>query len=182
MKELIFVTGNAAKAQQLSRHLDYPVSHIDLDLVEIQSLDVKEIAIHKVKEAYSRVIRPVLVEDTSLVFIAMGKLPGPLIKWFYEEMGNEGLCKLLNSYQDRNAYIEVNFVYYDGIHLQIFDAVAEGYIAAKPKGSGGFGWDPIFINKGYSITRAEMSVSLYDQTSPRSFAVSQLHTYITHRY
>jgi hypothetical protein len=43
MIELTFITGNAAKAEQLGRHLDHPVAHKKLDLPEIQSLDLREI-------------------------------------------------------------------------------------------------------------------------------------------
>ncbi|MBI3289904.1 hypothetical protein HYZ78_00735 [Candidatus Microgenomates bacterium] len=79
IKSLTFVTGNAAKAEQLARHLNFPVKHEKLDLLEIQSLDPTEIIEHKVKEAYKIIKNPVLVEDTSLIFCALGKLPGPLM-------------------------------------------------------------------------------------------------------
>lgn len=101
---LTFITGNPAKAEQLSGHLEFPVEHKKLDIPEVQSLDLKEIAEYKAREAYQQVQRPVLVEDTSLIFNALGNLPGPLIKWFLEELDNEGLCRLLDNYRDRSAY------------------------------------------------------------------------------
>lgn len=76
IKNLTFVTGNIAKYQQLRRHLKYLLLHQKLDLGEIQSLDLEEIIEHKAKEAYKQIKQPVLVEDTSLVFQALGKLPG----------------------------------------------------------------------------------------------------------
>ena len=77
-----FITGNRIKAEHLARHLDYPINHQSIDLDEIQSLDPNEIVTHKVRQAYSLIKRPVLVEDVSLIFNALGKLPGPFIKWF----------------------------------------------------------------------------------------------------
>ncbi len=66
MWNITFITGNAAKAAQLGRHLDHPVTHKKLDLPEIQSLDLHEVVEHKAKEAYKQVGGFVLVENTSL--------------------------------------------------------------------------------------------------------------------
>jgi len=45
--------------------------HEKIDLEEIQSLDLREIVEHKVRQAYDVVKKPVLVEDTSLRFTAL---------------------------------------------------------------------------------------------------------------
>ena len=46
-----------------------------LDLDEIQSLDLREIVEHKVRQAYEKCGKPVLVENASLEFTALGRLP-----------------------------------------------------------------------------------------------------------
>src|SRR3989344_7602888 len=137
--ELIFITGNAAKAEQLGRHLDHPVAHKKLDLPEIQSLDLHEIIEHKTKEAYKQIGDPVLVEDTSLTFSALGRLPGPLIKWFLAELDNTGLCKILKGHGNRDALAEVCFGLYDGEKLHMFEGQMRGAIAEQPRGERGFG-------------------------------------------
>lgn len=174
MKKITFITGNAAKAEQLGRHLDFPVLHQKLDLAEIQSLELAEIVEHKAKEAYRLIESPVLIEDTSLVFNALGKLPGPLIKWFLAELDNDGLCKILNGYQDRTAIAEVLFGYYDGEILLTFYGKANGSIANTPKGESGFGWDPIFIPEGYEKTWGEMTPEEQKDTSMRRIALKKL--------
>ncbi len=171
---LTFITGNAAKAEQLSRHLDFPVTHQKLDLPEIQSLDLAEIVEHKAKEAFKHVGSLVLVEDTSLQFNALGRLPGPLIKWFLTELDNEGLCKLLIGYQDRSAYAEVVFGLYDGKELKTYSGSIQGSIANIPKGDRGFGWDPIFIPEGSIKTWGEMTVEEQKETSMRRIALKKL--------
>ncbi len=176
--ELTFITGNAAKAEQLGRHLDYQVTHKKLDLPEIQSLDLREIIEHKAKEAYKAVGGLVLVEDTSLTFNALSHLPGPLIKWFLTELGNEGLCKILNSYEDRSAFAEVCFGLYNGINLKIFEGQAYGTIAFSPRGEKGFGWDPIFIPQGYQKTWGEMNMEEQKDTSMRRIALKKLEAHI----
>lgn len=174
IKQLTFITGNAAKAEQLGRHLDFPVQHQKIDLMEIQSLDLAEIVEYKAKEAYKVVGAPVLIEDTSLAFMALGRLPGPLIKWFLKELGNDGLARLLDSYRDRAAIAEVLFGLYDGQDLKTFSGRMNGRIAEEPKGESGFGWDPIFIPNGFTKTWGEMTLEEQSETSMRRIALKKL--------
>ncbi len=175
---LTFITGNAAKAEQLGKHLDHPVAHKKLDLPEIQSLDLHEIIEHKTKEAYKQIGGVALVEDTSLTFKALGRLPGPLIKWFLTELDNAGLCKLLDGYEDRSAVAEVCFGLYDGKELKMFDGKAHGSIATVPRGERGFGWDPVFIPEGHHKTWGEMDPEEQKETSMRRIALKKLEAYL----
>lgn len=177
MNKITFITGNAAKAEQLGRHLNMSVNHLKLDLPEIQSLSLEEVVEHKAKEAYKQIHSPVLVEDTSLVFSALGRLPGPLIKWFLTELKNEGLCKLLEPYKDRSAIARVVFGCYDGVKLQMFEGQIKGRIAESPRGEEGFGWDPIFIPSGWEKTWGEMTIEEQAQTSMRKIALQKLEKY-----
>jgi non-canonical purine NTP pyrophosphatase (RdgB/HAM1 family) len=177
-KSITFITSNKNKLEQLRKFLDYPIEHKDLDLAEIQSLDPHEIVEAKVKEAYRIIKSPVLVEDVSLTFEAFGKLPGPLIKWFLKEFDTEGLCKLLNGYSSRNATAYVLYGYYDGKVLKFFDGSWEGTIAKKPKGIYSFGWNPIFIPKGYNQTWGEMNLEEQKDTSMRKIALDKFEEYL----
>lgn len=178
LQKLTFITGNPKKAEQLARHLDFPVTHTKLDLPEIQSLDLKEIIEHKAKTAYEIVQEPVFVEDTSLCFDAMGKLPGPLIKWFLAELGNEGLCTMLDGYSDRSALAEVCVGLYDGKELYTFLGQRKGSIAKTPRGEDGFGWDPIFIPEGHTKTWGEMTAEEQKDTSMRRIALKKLEGFL----
>ena len=173
------ITGNIEKAQQLGRYLGMPTTHKEVDLIEIQSLDLAEIISHKAKEAYSTVKTPVIVDDVSLSIQSMGKLPGPLIKFFIRELGNEKVCKMVDCFGNRAAKAEVGMGYYDGKNLEIFTGEIEGYIADRPRGSNGFGWDAIFVPNGHTQTRAEMNEKNYDATSPRKIAGDKLKKYLS---
>lgn len=98
-----------------------------------------------------------LIEDVSLVFHAFGKLPGPFIRWFIEEMSLQQLCDLLAKSDDRSATAGVCYCLYDGNDLKFFDGSVAGIIADEPRGDGGFGFDPIFIPHGSLKTYAEMN-------------------------
>lgn len=178
IKDLTFITGNQSKADQLSRHLEFPVNHLKLDLVEIQSLNLEKVTFFKAKEAFAKIKKPVLVEDTSLTFKALGALPGPLIKWFLHELGNDGICKLLDGFDNRSALAEVCFGFYDGKNLKLVKSKMPGMIAKKPRGKAGFGWDPIFIPEGYDKTWGEMSDEEQKKSSMRRVALQKLEEYL----
>jgi inosine/xanthosine triphosphate pyrophosphatase family protein len=48
--------------------------------------------------------------------------------------------------------------------MTYFQTRAPGVIADHPRGNNGFGWDLIFINDGYDITRAEMDQETNEST------------------
>jgi non-canonical purine NTP pyrophosphatase (RdgB/HAM1 family) len=177
--DITFITGNAAKAEQLSRHLNIPLKHIKLDLIEIQSLDLYEIVGYKAKEAYKHVQAPVLVEDTSLVFNALVKLPGPLVKWFLDTIGNDGLVKMLDAYEDKTIIAKTLFGLYDGTDLHMFEGEMPGRMSPAPVGEKGFGWDPIFIPDGSDKTWAQMDPEEQAQTSMRKIALQKLQAFLT---
>ena len=156
MKDIIFITGNQSKADYLAKYLGFPVKHQKLDLDEIQSLNLKKIVEHKVRQAYQTIQNPVIVEDVSLEFAALGGLPGPFIKFFTDEVPFETICSMVNG-KTRKATARCVFGYYDGKDLKLFESKLDGEIAEAPSGENGFGWDKIFIPDGYKITRASLS-------------------------
>ncbi len=175
---ITFITGNLGKVEQLKRYLHYPITHQKLDLTEIQSVDLLEVVRHKAKEAYDQIQSPVLIEDTSLTFLALGHLPGTFIKWFLQELGTNGLCKLLNGYNNRSAVAHVCFGLYDGKQLQTFEAKINGSIASHPRGDQDFGWGPTFIPDGYNKTWGEMNIEEQQSTAIRRIALEKLDAYL----
>lgn len=161
-----FITGNQHKAEYLSRQLGVQLQHTKIDLDEIQSTNLHAIVEHKLRQAYDVVKAPVLVEDVSLIFHALGELPGPYIKWFVEKAGGEACCRMLDGFNDRSARVICTFGYFDGTEMRFFDSEVAGSIAAHPAGTNGFGFDEFFIQEGYLITRAQMT----QQENERTYA------------
>lgn len=158
-KRPVFITGNQNKADYLAQTLGIALEHHKLNLDEIQSPDPQVVIEHKVRQAYDILQAPVLVEDTSLSFDALGGLPGTFIKFFVDsEDGLEHLCRMLDGFEDRSASASAVYGYFDGETLAFFSGRLEGVIADHPRGTGGYGWDTIFEPKGYGgLTRAELS-------------------------
>lgn len=180
----IFISGNQHKADYLAQWLGVPVEHRKLDLDELQSLDPLEVAEHKVRQAYAQVKRPVLVDDVSLTFAGLGsgKLPGPLIKWFLEELEPTGLCKLVDGLPTREATASMLYALYDGQELHTFSATIPGRIAPKPRSAQHFtwktSWNTVFIPNGSSKTYAEMTDDELKPFSHRAQAVAKLREYL----
>lgn len=176
-----FITGNENKAKYVAQWLGADIPHHKLDLDEIQTLDLHELIDHKVKQAYDILKSPVLVEDAQLTFTALGNLPGPFIKWFIEELGYDGLIKILDPFDDRSARGRICYALYDGREITYFEGGMQGVIAHEARGEGGFGFDRIFINDGYKVTRGEMTEEDYARTSYRKIALDKLKEYLAHK-
>ncbi len=172
------ITANEHKARQLNDWLGIEILHEKVDLDEIQSLDLREVVEHKVRQAYKVVGRPILVEDVALTFTAFGQLPGPLVKWFEKGSSLETMCRMLDSFDDRSAVAHTMYGLYDGVELQVFEGFMRGTIASTPRGTGGFGFDSIFINDGQTQTRAELDEVTYGSTSYRQIALAKLRKYL----
>ncbi len=156
MKPPAYVTGNANKAKYFNDMTGLDIERIELDVDEIQSLDLREIVEYKARSAYAIAERPVIVEDTRLVFHALGELPGTLIKWFLEQLGAEGLCRILNDYDDRSCTAGAAIAYFDGTEIAIFERSLEGTVAPLPAGDNGFGWNQVFVPVGSDKTLGQM--------------------------
>ncbi|GAB3029794.1 RdgB/HAM1 family non-canonical purine NTP pyrophosphatase [Spirosoma pulveris] len=59
-----------------------------------------------------------------------------------------------------------------------FEGVIEGQIVTAPRGSGGFGYDPVFLPDGYDRTFAEMTIDEKGLISHRSRALTKMITYL----
>ena len=178
MKDVVFITGNQHKADYLAKWLGLPLAHQKVELTEIQSLDLHAIAEHKARQAYAVVGKPVLVEDVALTFDAMGRLPGPLIKWFLEELDVGGLAQLAASLPSQAASASIVYALFDGQEVRFFEATVPGNIAPEPRGTHGFGWGGIFIPEGSTKTYAEMTDDEVRPFNMRAQAIDKLRTFL----
>jgi len=122
--------------------------------------------------------KPILTEDTSVTFNALGRLPGTQIKWFLEELGPEGCCRILDGFKDRSATARAFYVLYDGKEMKHFDSTVDGTIVKTPRGANGFGWNPIFEVKGLGKTYAEMTDEEWSVYGARVIAIEKIKSYL----
>ena len=160
-KDVIFISGNQNKINNLRKYLGYPIPYRSIELTEIQSLDLEEVVRYKAENAYSVIWSPVLVEDAALECTALWRLPWTFIKFFIEELWLEKLCHLI--WDERWAIARTVFDYYDGNRHYSFEGKLEWNIAKEPLWEDGFAWDKIFIPHWSDRTTAQMNTEEYEK-------------------
>ncbi len=175
LQNIKFVTGNPNKVREAGEILGVALEQVILpELHEIQTHELENIIQDKAQQAYEAVKAPVLVEDSGLLFSAWNGLPGALVKWFETTVGCDGLLKMLEPFDDREAFAICYVGYHDGKDIRIARGKVQGRVALQLQGSGGFGWDTLFIPEGYDRTFAEMTVQEKNAISHRRKAFEAL--------
>lgn len=97
--KIYFVTGNKIKFEEIKLWLyeldaSIELEQIKLDLPEIQSLDLKEVALAKAQAAWQLLKKPLLVDDEGLFIHCYNNFPGALTRYVYEGIGLHGIWLL----------------------------------------------------------------------------------------
>lgn len=97
--EILFVTGNPKKFSEVDNSISNKVilNQIDLGLDELQTNSLEEISKHKALQAFQKIWKPLIVEDTWLIFDAYDNFPWAFTKFMYQSLWFEGLQKLLDN-------------------------------------------------------------------------------------
>ena len=114
---------------------------------ELLSLDLDQVVKAKDLEAYRRAMVPLFVEHGGLFIDHWDRLPGPLVKPFWETLG-ERICTMFPEGASRRAHVRQVVCHCDGKSLVLHEGRVEGRIAEAPRGTAGFHWDPLFIPDG----------------------------------
>lgn len=186
MKVLIG-TGNPAKLAEIREILgEIPgiewVSAAELNLPEPkeEGKTLEENAIIKAVAYAKHSGLPALAEDTGLEVEALAGAPGVLSSRFSGKekdyaANNEKLLALLSGKENRRArFRTVACLALPDGRFWTSEGVLEGTIAEKPRGKGGFGYDPLFIPEGESRTLAEMAPAEKNAISHRKRALEGL--------
>ncbi len=164
---MYFLSWNAHKFAEM-RLLLPELEQVDIHLPEIQSLDPKEIILHKLEAGMVQLPgQKLIVEDTSLVIEWRNGLPGPLIKRFLQEVKDIGIWKMVKNFPDKKALGRSMIGYFDGEKTHFFEGIIEGQIV-EPTIISPFGWDALFLPDGYDKTFAHMTKEEKNQISHRA--------------
>ena len=156
LSNLLFVSSNIHKFQESKVILEsfgIPIQFFKLNLEEIQSNSIKEIALKKAQNAFSKCKKPLIIEDDGLYIDSLDGFPGPYSSYVHKTIGNQGILDLLK--KNRDAKFISNITYCDKNNLESFEGKLDGCISKSEKGTG-WGYDPIFIPKNTKKTFAEL--------------------------
>lgn len=190
MKKIVFATHNEHKLDEVRTMLEplgYKVLGAgDLNLPDIEETGntFKENALLKAYEAYKYTSLPVLAEDTGLCIRALDNAPGIYTKRYAEKNGGfpkvfEKLAECLANATDRSAYFNCTMaLVVDETQAEVFEGIFEGEIIDTPRGENGFGYDPVFVPKGYDKTVAQLTDSEKNTISHRYLALQKVVEYL----
>jgi len=172
---IYFITGNKGKLEEVQSIIPH-VQAIDLDLPEIQDLDPRKVIQEKLNHAKKHHDKELFCEDTSLYIECLNNLPGPLIKWFLQSLGIQGIYELVSKHDNNNAIAKTIIGYSNKEKTEFFEGIIPGKIVS-PKGSG-FGWDAIFQPDGHNMTFGEMDQDKKNMISMRKKALEKLKEFL----
>jgi XTP/dITP diphosphohydrolase len=174
---LTVVTGNPHKAREVAEYFAgiLEVEHVALECPELRHSDVGEIAREKAAYAYRVLNRPLIVDDTALFIDALRGFPGPYAAYVHDTVGNDGILKLMDGVEDRNAHFETAIAFARDDGVRIFRGILPGTIES-PRGTEGFGYDPIFAFEGRTL--AEIPLEEKSRLSHRARALKAFRTWI----
>lgn len=120
-----------------------------------ENAQIKAISFYKIAQI------PVIADDSGLEVDALDGLPGIHSARFsinHDDKSNRNkLLSLLKDKTNFNAKFHTVIAYYDGNKTLFFNGECNGTIIFEERGNNGFGYDPIFIPKGYNKTFAELT-------------------------
>lgn len=155
--------------------------HVPLDCPEQRDDDVERIAEGKASWAFQQLRTPLIADDTAFSISALNGFPGPYAAYVLNTIGNAGILKLMAGVRDRSASFTTAIAYADGEGTRVFTGTIPGVITHAPRGSGGFGYDPIFELAG-GRTLAELPLEEKSAISHRGRALSAFRRWFLERY
>ncbi len=183
--ELIFATNNKHKIREISDLLDNRFNILGLADVSItddipeDADNLADNAVYKARYVHERTSMNVFADDTGLEVNALNGAPG-VHSARYAGAGrnpDDNIIKLLKQLEgitNRKARFRTVIALIFNNREYLFEGKVEGKIIQKRKGTGGFGYDPVFIAKGYDKTFAEIPLSEKNKISHRAQAMKKL--------
>ncbi|TAL25170.1 MAG: XTP/dITP diphosphatase [Nitrospirae bacterium] len=162
----------------------------DCPEVEEDGKTFEENAVKKAKAVSGYTNMPALADDSGLEVYALNNAPGVFSARYAgegsgdaantkklladmssapdEKRGARFACCIALAFPDRTT--------------ETFLGYSEGSIGREPRGSNGFGYDPVFYPRGHKKTFAEMADEEKDSLSHRGAALKKLQEYLTTPY
>ena len=185
---LVLASNNPGKVREFTRLL----APLGIDVIPQADLGIPEApephitfvenALAKARHASALAHMPALADDSGVCVAALGGAPGVLSARFAgnqraDDANNAKLVRDLRDVADRSAHYYCVLVLVR--HAQdpeplLAEGVWRGTIIDTPRGSGGFGYDPHFLDAESGLTGAELELEAKNARSHRGHAIRAL--------
>jgi XTP/dITP diphosphohydrolase len=190
-KKIIFASKNEGKVKEV-RHI---LSGINAEILSLNDVgytdDIHESADTfegnakiKAEIIYKKFKLPTIADDSGIVAMQLGNEPGVYSARYAgesasDEDNNDKLIKRLKSFPEpHKGKFVCAAVYYFGADFIVAMGEIVGNIIKEPRGTNGFGYDPLFLPDGYDKTTAELPSDIKNKISHRFRAFNQLKKYL----
>ena len=186
-RRIVLATHNQHKVEEFQRIIGATVLGIEIvaydgpEPVE-NGVTFAENALIKARAAARHTGLPALADDSGICVDVLGGAPGIFSARWSGSHGNAGanLMLLLDQLSDiapenRGAHFTATIALVTPTGAEhVVEGVWNGRLAAEPSGGNGFGYDPIFVPYGHSVSAAELSPEVKNAESHRARAFAQL--------
>ena len=188
MKELIFATHNQNKVDEVKavfkEHNIKSLADVSYhNEIDETAKTFEGNALLKAKHIYEVFKTPVFADDSGLEVAALDGAPGIYSARYAgaeknHKKNNTKLLGALAQTTNRKAQFKTAIAYVDANTEICFEGIVKGEIATALSGTGGFGYDPLFIPEGYSKTFGALPRAIKLKLSHRSRAITALFDYL----
>ncbi|WP_048811458.1 RdgB/HAM1 family non-canonical purine NTP pyrophosphatase [Methylobacillus flagellatus] len=187
-QKLVIASGNQGKLKEIQTLLAplsievLPQSALNVPEAEEPFVTFIENALAKARHASRYTGLPALADDSGICVNALQGAPGVHSARYAgepksDERNNQKLLQSLDGVHDRHAYyycVMVLVRHADDPQPLIAEGAWHGEILTAPRGSGGFGYDPLFLDAKTGQTAAELSAEIKNRISHRGHALAKL--------
>lgn len=189
--KLVFATNNKHKLQEVRDILGGSIEVLSLndidchdDIPETGST-LEENALIKARWISEKYGYNCFADDTGLEVEALNGAPGVYsARYAGEECDSQAnmnkLLQNLTGENNRNAQFRTVIALIIDHKEMLFDGVVKGTISESKMGEAGFGYDPIFVPEGYSVSFAQMGSEVKNSISHRYMATQKLSNYLNY--
>ena len=185
MMKLVFATNNKNKIKEIKHLLNNSLEILSLEDINCfedipeTSDTIEGNAIQKAQYVYENYGYNCFADDTGLEIEALNGEPGIYSARYAgeeknPEMNMNKVLDKLKNVSNRNARFKTVIALIVDGKTTCFEGIVEGEITHTKSGSEGFGYDPIFMPKGYNKTYSEMSLDIKNTMSHRAIATKKL--------
>jgi len=188
--KILLASRNAKKLAELRRILAPALPGVEVvglddvppyEEVPESGATFEENALIKAREGFRRTGLPTVADDSGLTVDALNGMPGVLsARWAGGHGDDEANLRLVLDQVSHvpderlGAAFVCAVAYVDDAGEILTDGRMPGYLVREPRGTNGFGYDPIFVPDGYDRTSAQLSIEEKDAISHRGQSLRKL--------
>lgn len=188
MNEILVATHNLHKKEEIQQilgekyHITSLADYNILDEIVEDGDSFHANALIKAKFCFEKTGNSSLGDDSGLVVPALDGRPGIYsARYAGDHDFDQNIAKVLEEMKDkeeREAYFVTVLCFYHPQGVDYFEGRVYGTLSRVKSGNKGFGYDPIFIPKGYNVSFADMPAEQKNAISHRKNALDDFLAYL----